>query len=192
MKLNKKIIFFVALMSLLYCITLMQETYAKYITNANASADLTIARWNILLNNQDIIQNSDFSEKITPVFDGTAHIKSDVIAPTAEGYFDIRLDGSNTDVSFTYTFSLDLAGTNTVSDLVITRYELDGVSYVYNNEDITGNILLNDQNKIRNIRFYVKWNDDAASENMDNEADSHAANSGIAAFDVDLNVIQIR
>ena len=192
MKTKKKIIFFLALLSLFYCITLMQKTYAKYVTNASASADLTIARWSILLNNQDIIQNSDFSETITPVFAGTTNIKADVIAPTAEGYFDVTLDGSNTDVSFNYTIHTDLASTNTVSDLQISRYVIDDVSYEYDGSDLTGTVLLNDENKVKTIRFYVKWNDDTATENMNNEADSLAANEGIAAFDIDLNVIQLR
>ena len=43
-------------MSLFYCITLMQDTYAKYVSSAEANATLTIARWNILINNQDILQ----------------------------------------------------------------------------------------------------------------------------------------
>ena len=107
MKTKRKIIFFVALMSLFYCVTFMQDTYAKYVSSTSAIADLTIARWSILINNQDVVNESDFSETISPVFAGSANIRSDVIAPTASGYFEIILNGENTDVSFSYTISID-------------------------------------------------------------------------------------
>ena len=192
MKIKRKIIFFVALMSLFYSITLMQETYAKYISTASANTDLTIARWNILLNNQDIIENSNFSDSITPVFNGTSNIRSNVLAPTAEGYFDITLNGSNTDVSFQYTISLALSETNTVSDLVIDRYVIDGVEHEFDGSNIVGNMNLNDAIRTKSIRFFVKWNDDAETQNMDNSQDSNAAKNGIAAFDVNVNVIQLQ
>ena len=189
MKLNRKIFFFIALMSLFYCVSLMQETYAKYISSASATADLTVARWSILVNNQDIVDNSNFTNTITPQFAGTTHIKQGVIAPTAEGYFEIELDGTDTDVSFDYTISVGPADDNTVTDLKISRYVTDNVTYNYTG-DITGTFLLNDQNKTKNITFYVEWNDDALTETMDNFDDSAATIDGVAALEVTVNVIQ--
>ena len=97
MKIKRKIIFFISLMSLFYCVSLMQETYAKYVSSAGANAYLTVARWNVLVNNQDIVDNSNFTDTIVPTFAGTSNIKSGVIAPTAEGSFDITIDGTDTD-----------------------------------------------------------------------------------------------
>ncbi len=191
MKIKRKIIFFIALMSLFYCITFMQDTYAKYVSSATANTDLTIARWNILVNSQDIIENSNFSQTIVPTFEGTTNIRSGVIAPTAEGYFDITLNGQNTDVSFSYTISLDESDDNTVSDLVIYKYTIDGVDYTYDSS-ITGNILLNDEVKTKTIRFHVRWNDNTSTQTMNNADDTEAANSGVAALDVNVNVIQIQ
>jgi preprotein translocase subunit Sec63 len=190
MKIKRKILFFVALMSLFYCVSFMQDTYAKYISSAAASANLTIARWNILINNQDIVNNSNFSSTITPTFEGTTYIKSGVIAPTATGYFDITINGQNTDVSFTYNISVSESNSNTVSDLVITKYVIDEVEYNYTTA-ITGNMLFDDTVKTKTIRFYVEWNDDDQTETMDNALDTTAANSGVAALDVIVNVIQM-
>ena len=191
MKINRKIIFFVALMSLFYCITFMQDTYAKYVSTASASADLTIARWNILINNQDILEDSDFSDTITPQFAGTTNIRSGVVAPTAEGTFQIVLNGNDTDVSFSYTISIDENDDNTVTDLQITKYVIDNVEYAYNG-DITGTILYNAAVKTKTITFYVKWNDTVGTQTMNNAADTQAANSGVAALDVNVNVIQLQ
>ena len=177
MKLNRKITFLLALLALFYCVSLIQSTYAKYLSTADADTNITIARWNILVNNQDISQNSNFSEVLEPTFTGNENIKDGVIAPTATGYFDITLDGSTTDVS--------------VTDLKITKYEIDGHSYTYNGP-ISGNILLNDQNRALTVRVYVEWVDQTDDETMTNVDDTTAANSGVAKFKVNVNVIQLR
>ncbi len=191
MKIKRKILFFAALMCLFYCLTLMQDTYAKYISSATSSANLTIARWNILINNQDILQNSNFSDTIQPQFAGTSNIKSGVIAPTAEGYFDIVLNGQATDVSFRYTITASVSSQSTVTDLEITSYEIDGVEYDPETDPITEVIAYNAQNKTRTIKFYIKWNDDSSTETMNNTLDTASARNGIAAFDINVNVIQV-
>ena len=191
MKLNRKITFLLALIALFYCVSLIQSTYAKYLSTADADTNITIARWNILVNNQDISQNSNFSEVLEPTFTGNENIKDGVIAPTATGYFDITLDGSTTDVSFSYDISFSEADDNTVTDLKITKYEIDGHSYTYNGP-ISGNILLNDQNRALTVRVYVEWVDQTDDETMTNVDDTTAANGGVAKFKVNVNVIQLR
>lgn len=191
MKTKRKIIFFVALMSLFYCVTFMQDTYAKYVSSTSAIADLTIARWSILINNQDVVNESDFSETISPVFAGSANIRSDVIAPTASGYFEIILNGENTDVSFSYTISIDTSDC-VIEDLVITSYQIGNTTYTYNGNDITGNILLNDASRTQTIRFNVEWNDSALTETMDNADDTAVVAEETAAFDINVNLIQLQ
>ncbi|MCI6763862.1 hypothetical protein MSH26_03280 [bacterium] len=191
MKLNRKITFLLALLALFYCVSLIQSTYAKYLSTADADTNITIARWNVLVNNQDISQNSNFSEVLEPTFTGNENIKDGVIAPTATGYFDITLDGSTTDVSFSYDISFSEADDNTVTDLKITKYEIDGHSYTYNGP-ISGNILLNDQNRALTVRVYVEWVDQTDDETMTNVDDTTAANGGVAKFKVNVNVIQLR
>ena len=196
MKIKRKVIFFIALMSLFYCLTLMQDTYAKYITTASANTDLTIARWNILVNNQDILANSDFSDKIIPYFAGTTNIKNDVVAPTATGYFDIILNGVDTDVSFTYTITVNQSVRNTVSDLKITKYIINNEEHTFSSGTtstaITGDILYIDSIKIKSIRFFVEWDDNASTQTMNNELDTLATSNGVAAYYVNVNVVQKR
>ena len=191
MKTKKKIIFFVALLSLLYCISIMQDTYAKYLSSATENAELTIARWSILINDQDVVNESNFTDTISPVFAGSTNIKSDVIAPTAQGYFDLEINGENTDVSFTYTVSIDTTDC-AVEDLVITGYQIDGTTYSYTGNAISRNILISDASRTQTVRFLVEWNDNALTETMDNEADTLATLEETAAFDVSINLIQLQ
>lgn len=191
MKTKRKIIFFVALMSLFYCVSIMQDTYAKYLSSATENAELTIARWSILINNQDVVNESNFTDTISPVFAGSTNIKSDVIAPTAEGYFELILNGENTDVSFSYDISLDTTDC-AVEDLVITSYQIGNTTYTYNGTDVVGNILLNDASRTQTIRFNVRWNDDALTQSMDNAEDTAATLEETAAFSVNVNLIQLQ
>jgi len=190
MKFKRKMLFFIALISLFYCVTMMQDTYAKYLTSAEANAELTIARWSILVNDQDIVNNSNFSEVVVPTFNGTTNINSNVIAPTSTGYFDLLINANDTDVSFTYTVSIDTSDCN-VSDLVITGYTIGETHYDYDGNDISNDILLTDTDKTVSIRFDVEWND-GTGENMNNAQDTEASKEGTAAFDINVNFIQKR
>ena len=191
MKPKRKIIFFVALMSLLYCITIMQDTYAKYVSSAVADAELTIARWSILINDQDVVNESNFTDTISPVFAGSTNIASDVIAPTAQGQFELLLNGTNTDVSFRYTISIDTTDC-AVEDLKITSYTIDGTTYAYTGNDITGTVLLSAQNRVADVVFNVEWDDNVSTQTMDNAADTTAAQEETAAFTVNVNLIQLQ
>lgn len=191
MNIKNKIKFFIALISLVYCISLIQDTYAKYVSSASGNATMSIARWNILVNDTDIKNNSNFTNTITPVFEGNENIANNVIAPTSTGYFDIVLDGANADVSFNYTINLDVDETSDVSDLVIEKYTIgsDSTEYTYDGT-ISNNIILTDVNKTISYRFYVTWND-SETASMDNVGDTLAA-GGEAKIAVSINFIQLK
>lgn len=192
MHIHKRTKIFIALISLFYCLSLIQSTYAKYVTEADASANITISRWNVLINNQDVQNNSNFSTTITPTFAGTSNIAANIIAPTSEGYFDIAINGNATDVSYQYTILITTATTSDVQDLVITHYTISGdaTQYTYDAANpLTRNVGLNDS-KTQTYRFYVKWNDDA-TQTMSNADDTTAAhNNGSAIMNISINVIQ--
>ena len=186
----KKVYLLLALASLLLLVSVIQNTYAKYISKATANSNFTIASWNFKVNNQDINANSNFSNVIVPVFENNPNIKDNVIAPTSEGYFDINIDHSNVDVSFTEKINLNFSGTNTVSDLKITGYAInDGSIIEFNGNEISTDCLLSDNVKINKCRFYVTWIDDDG-QTMQNKDDTEAAKNGNASISVSLSFIQ--
>lgn len=189
MRLNKKITLFIALLALFYCVSLIQNTYAKYLTSAEANTNIAIARWSILINNQDVVDNSNFSSVLTPTFEGSQHISSGVVAPNAVGYFDLIIDGSQADVSFSYNISIDESDNNTITDFAITSYQIGTETYTYNG-NITGNVLLNDSSRTSTVRVFVEWLD-GAGETMNNQDDTQATLDGIAEFEVNVNLIQL-
>ena len=190
MKLNKKVKAFIAIIALFYCVTLIQSTYAKYVSGLDANTNLAIARWKIMLNDVDITTESSFTGDITPVLNGSTYVNEGVIAPAASGYFDIIIDGSETDVSFQYNLTVTQADDNTISDLRVTGYQI-GTDPVTNYTGTISNVINSaDTTKARTVRFFVDWFD-GDGEVMDNAADTASTNDGIASFKVNVNVVQV-
>ena len=193
---NNKKKFLLVLIGL--CISILSiilvQIYAKYLTNADGNTSINIASWNILVNDLSIKKNTDISNSIVPVFPGTEHISSDIIAPTAEGYFDLNLDFSHADVSFKYEINSCADPDSSIQDLVATGYSIDDgekIEFQNYNETISDNIPLSNTKKTRKIRIYIKWNDDT-SQTMDNDADTLSTSSeNPALFHVDISFKQI-
>lgn len=172
-----------AICALILCITQIQQTYAKYLDTKEGDTDFTIAKWKILVNQQDITEASTMSSLITPVYIENEHIKEGVIAPGREGYFDLVIDSTNTEVSFRYDISVTSSENSSVNDLIITGYSLNDseiipVSDQLNN--LSNVIYYTDTNKENKIRIYFKWRD-GTGENMNNEADTNASIQGVNA-----------
>lgn len=172
-----------AICGLILCITQIQQTYAKYLDTKEGDTDFTIAKWKILVNQQDITEASTMSSLINPVYIENEHMKEGVIAPGREGYFDLVIDSSNTEVSFRYDISVTSSENSSVNDLIITGYSLNDseiipVSDQLNN--LSNVIYYTDTNKENKIRIYFKWRD-GTGENMNNEADTNASIQGVNA-----------
>ena len=194
MKSYKKLIIFLLLLLVLVSVILMARIYAKYLSSASGNTQVNVARWNILVNNLSIKNNTNISSSIAPVFPGTDHISNNIIAPTAEGYFDLDLDYTDADVSFEYEITTSVSPQSSVTDLVTTGYSIDGgekISLQNYNDSISDTIPLTAQNRHRNIRIYVLWNDDSETAQMTNNDDTLAtASENPAILNVNLSFTQ--
>lgn len=190
---KKKLILLVVL-SIILCLFFVQESLAKYITTADETANISIARWKILVNDEDIRDENTVNTVINPVFLGNDNIAENIIAPTSEGYFDLIIDAREADVSFKYKISMSVNQNSSVKDLVATKYVVNGgepITMDINNQTIENTVLYGNNNSTINIRVYIVWNDDDGSL-MDNSADTLATTSGNSAMmNVSLNFTQV-
>ena len=166
-----KSILLILLISLM-CIFLVQVTYAKYKKYAQGIVNNNVAKWNIKVNNESIKNKTTLTSSIIPVFDGDIYTKSGVLAPDSNGYFDIVIDATNSDVSFSYDIEVDKADTNTISDLKITGFSKEEGVIINNvNNTISGEIEHNTAST--SIRVYIEWDD--VNGTMNNSEDTVAA-----------------
>lgn len=187
----KKLIYsLLVIFSLTLCVFFVTESYAKYITSAQGNANMKVARWKIIVNNEDIRDNKTLETEIKPTFLETDHIANDVIAPTSEGYFDLIIDATQADVSFKYKITLENADNAAVKDLKIKKYEINGVEMLDTNGYIEKEVFHKDNNQIINIRVYIYW-DDSLNSIMSNEDDTNATLIGSTDLKVNLSFTQI-
>lgn len=90
------ILFFVLLLSVGTRIS-----YARYSTELAGNADLELAKWNILVNNEDITNNVTKTMTLTSNIRNNPDVARGKIAPSSIGEVTIEVDPSNVDVSFT-------------------------------------------------------------------------------------------
>ena len=182
MKRKCKILFIIA--SLALTLSLMSNTYSRYVANTTGNLDMLFANWQILVNENDILDGSSSSIQITPVILENEHISQNKVAPSTQGYFDINIDPSNVDVSFAYQVDIEVLNKN-IPDLMITKYAILDSSFIEGDEIITNTLENNQlassliyQNDIEDysfepftIRIYFEWYD-GIDEAMDDEADT--------------------
>lgn len=190
----KKRLILLVVLSIILCLFFVQESLAKYITAADETANISIARWKILVNDEDIRDENTVNTVINPVFLGNDNIAENIIAPTSEGYFDLIIDAREADVSFKYKISMSVNKNSSVKDLVATKYVVNGgepITMDINNQTIENTVLYGNNNSTINIRVYIVWNDGDGSL-MDNSADTLATTSGnFAMMNVSLNFAQV-
>ncbi len=193
---KKRICFMLLLMSCSLCLCFMSSTYSRYVAGTTGNIDILFAKWQILINNQDITDQNSSNISITPTIEQNENIKENTVAPTSKGYFDINIDPSNADVSFQYTVDLEIDNEE-IPDLMITKYAIlpadyeegDTIEYTTLQTNTITNQLIYD-NETENfsfdpftMRIYFEWYE-GEEEQMDDEDDTEI---GISAAEDELS-----
>lgn len=190
MNLRIKILLVFIPLSFLLCF--MSNTYSRYVANTTGDVKMSFAQWQILINKEDITNNTSSSIVLTPIIDENNYVKSNKIAPSSTGYFDINIDPSNVDVSFNYDITLKVLNEN-MPDLMITKYAILENNFDENKDTITykdiennlisgsldlENIVATNSDEIENskfepftIRICFEWYE-GKDEKMNDEADT--------------------
>lgn len=197
MKKKVKIILVMIMLSFTMCI--MSNTYSRYVADTTGEIEALFSKWQILVNDNDILNNTETSFKLVPIINDNKNVKTNTIAPSSTGYFDIEVDPSLVDVSFDYdiTFSID----NTeFTDLMISKYAILDNNYVegdvinYNsiNENKINGTLLYDNNTENfkfnkfTVRVFFEWYE-GEDEKMNDENDTNLQ-SKFNSFNINANI----
>ena len=167
--------------SLALTLSLMSNTYSRYVADVDSNIDLLFAKWQILVNENDITNNTTTSINITPVMEENVNVAENTVAPSSKGYFDIDIDPSNAGVSFDYSISLNIEDEN-MPDLMISKYAVLDKDYNEGDQITTTTILNNtidgtvDYNATAHepftVRVFFEWYE-GVDEKMDDEADTN-------------------
>ena len=155
---------------------LYQGAYAKYRKKVIQKVDISLARWDIVLNNESIAGKNTISSTVIPKFESNDYMAEGVLAPGVSGYFDIEIDACKVDVSFSYELTVAVADQEAYPDIIAYGYTIDPDN---NNEisDISGAVITGSvvhNTPLTKLRIYIKW-DDSIDNAMDNAADTALA-----------------
>ena len=185
---KKKAFLMMACIWFIITFSVIQTTYAKYVTNLNANANISISYWNILVNNQNINENSDISAVMSVVLPGNEYAKSDVLVPGSTGYFDLNIDSSQVTVPFTATISTAINEASSLkTDFVVTGYSINGgeIIELTDTNSFTYSIGSDVSNTL--ITIYTTWIDDGLDSTEDT---SLGILGGTAILDVNVKFEQ--
>lgn len=187
MTISKKIKIILLLLSLSLTMAFMSDTYSRYVADTTGDIEVQFAKWQILVNTQDITSGEAKSIDLQPVVIENEHVAANTFAPSSKGYFDIAVDPTNVNVSFGYNISLEVLNKD-MPDLMITQYSFLGKTGVEgekkdidntNNVDglienaIDEQVLYNKEKPFEpfTVRIYFEWFE-GEGEKQDDAADT--------------------
>lgn len=163
---------------LIILVSLMSNTFSKYVSSADGDLNVSFAKWQILVNNLDISDASNSEILFVPVIDSNNEVDENSVAPSSSGYFDIAIDPSNVALSFSYniTFSIE---NDDIPDLMISEYAILPVDdspiekISLDNNIIEKDMIYDPENPFKpfTIRLFFKWYE-GENELMDDLADT--------------------
>jgi len=178
---NRKFKIILLILSLSLTLSYMSNTYSRYVADATGNLEVLFAKWQILVNGQDIEDQTTSSIRLTPVIDANDNVAQGKIAPSSKGHFDIVINPENVDVSFEYAIQLAVLNEN-MPDIMVTKYSILDNDYVEGTtldiEDIQNNEIIGSFDYTQGkkyetftVRVYFEWYE-GTNELMNDEADT--------------------
>lgn len=189
---KKKIFLILSCIWIVLSFLVIRTTYAKYLTSIDGNTNITISTWNLLLNTQDILSESEFSDNLELVFPETLYSIENYIVPNSIGYFDLNVDSSNVSLYFKYIVTCTFEG-NGIDDFKVIGYSVDGyndtVTYLDETQtEITHYVL--PESDASSLRVYVQWKDDNTNTLNDSADTALAFSNGLAKIQVNVRFEQ--
>lgn len=197
-----KILIFLLILFLLYLT--IKDAYSKYLTSHSSLTKSHISNWHILLNNEDITSERDFSEVVEIEIDQTEDISENVIAPTSTGHINLVLDSTDTELPFKYEIEPIIDDSVNLPDFKIYGYSVNDSEIIELSDDVTnvsdtvipptdadGNFTK--EEVINNIVLYCHWYDEEDNI-LDNQNDVLVSKleNAIASVGLKVKVTQIK
>lgn len=187
---NKKVLKFSAILLLITAIVLMaQYAFSKFRDSFNGDAEGQVAKWSFKVNGStDEVQTFNLVETM----DENSTVTEGMIAPGTSGSFNLEVDTTTTETDLTYTIEIELENKpENMRFYADSEYKKE-YPVIDNKITINDNILLEDNEPIRNTTIYWNWelltgnteeefleNDEIDSESMGKTIIANATVTGV-------------
>ena len=148
----KKIVLVIIAVSVIILSFIGGQSYAKYMSRVTGQGTADIASWSFKVNeNEEKIQTISLKSTIN---NGT--VVNNKIVPGTEGNFQIKIDATGSEVGINYVIKFE----NESQKPTNLKFTYNGKSYyslTQLQQDLTGVINANDENKIKTIQIGWNW-----------------------------------
>lgn len=161
-----KIVLLVASIFLAFILfTSLDKSLALLETNGKANQELSIAKWDILINSNSVKLSNTLNLTDFTIAD-LNHVESGVFAPGTTGYYDLVIDPHLSETAIYYTISLDYSNFENHENIV---FSVSSDDIVVTSEDniFTGVIPLEDLDELYTIRVTATWYNDEDYDESD-------------------------
>lgn len=183
---NKKKITVIGIILITVFLFLVTVTYSLFETRKEATVSSSIAKWNVKVNNTMVTKINSQTRTFSLgniSWQSGGHVKPGKAAPGSVGTFEIEIDPTNTDVSFTYELTIDTSGLQNDEFIISNVRETNGNEFIRTGENTYVGIARlnnNQNNELYNIAINITWNN---NEN-NNENDYNLGKDA----DLDINI----
>lgn len=133
-------------------------TYGLFESNKDFNANMNVAKFNLFVNNNNIVDTKSFNINNITVLNNE-NVLDGKIAPGVRGYFELILDPKDSDVSIYYEVSLDTK--DVLNDgIILDGVESDSGSLIKVDKNTYAGVFTLDEikNKVqKNIKIYFSW-----------------------------------
>lgn len=151
LKKSKKIVLLVIAIIAILLSFVGGQAYAKYMSRVTGQGTADIANWSFRVNeNEEKLQTISLKSTIN-----NSTLENNKIAPGTEGEFQIKIDATGAEVGINYVIKFE----NESQKPTNLKFTYDGKTYnslTDLQQDLTGIINANDENKVKNLT--VAWN----------------------------------
>lgn len=190
----KTLLWLLVLLMAVFAIFKIADTYAIFETNASATVSQQTGKWVIKLNGTDIsggvVENFTINDF---VYTENINVADNVIAPGRNGYFDIVVDPTGTDVAVRYDIKIDLVSGTFPDNISFAIQDLSGQASIKTAVDTySGVIGLTgiQAGQLVTLRVNITWNNDATNNHDASDTTLGKDKTSKISIPVEVKVIQ--
>lgn len=184
----KRRIISIVLLILIAIIAIVGNTYSKYISKVEGKGVIQVAKWAFLVNGQTAsMTNINLAQNYE-----NSTIIPNRIAPGTEGFFDIVIDTTGSEVGIEY--NVKFSEEKNKPENMKFQYENKVVSSIFDlEEELKGIIDANAEEKIKTFRIKWFWDYETKEENQikDIQDTKDGINLGEYSFNVTVTGTQL-
>lgn len=166
----RRILTIVSIALVFVTIYIIRDTYGLFESKNVMTMENNLAKWQVLINGTNVTSNKKFVVDTINVTNSD-NVKEGKIAPGCEGYFDIVINPTDTDVSIVYNITFDFSKISNS----FTFYKIEEIAsgnLIRTGENTYSKVISLEEIKkgvTNTIRVYVKWENIEDNNDYDSE-----------------------